>query len=84
MALILFYYLFRRKVTFYISMVATTAAAAVACLAHVVGAFGFEHLVWGAPLAVIFMATAYFLIYRRIGNPLNDLASNIRAIARVT
>jgi methyl-accepting chemotaxis protein len=82
LALLLFYYLFRRKITFYISMVATTATAAVACLAHVVGAFGFEHLVWGAPLAVFCMAVAYFLIYRRIGNPLNDLASNIRSISK--
>lgn len=81
LTLIIFYFLFRRKITFYISVMTTTAAALVACFAHIVGVFGLKQLVWCAPSAVACLAVVYFLMYKRIGVPLNYVASNLQKMS---
>jgi methyl-accepting chemotaxis protein len=81
LALGVFYFLFKGKITFYISVLSTCSAAATACLGHVIGVFGLKNLLWAVPGAIVCMGVAYYLIYRKIGIPLQYLSSNIKSIA---
>ncbi len=70
-------YFYKKSILVPVTMTIVVAYCAVLVLAYIVGLYGIKHLLWGFPVAIIFLATAFYYNNIIVRKPFADIIDNV-------
>ncbi|PKP39569.1 MAG: hypothetical protein CVT98_01265 [Bacteroidetes bacterium HGW-Bacteroidetes-15] len=73
--------IFKKSIVFTIGVIFLVVIDIVAALAFIVASIGLKHLIWGVPVAVTLLFSAYFIVDKIVKIPLQALTAKIDEIA---